>query len=281
MSLWTDFSGASFSNLQVAGVKTRVLRMGPDSGRPVVLLHGRGGHLETFQKNVRAWASHRAVIAFDLLGHGMTAQGGQLYDIGELRSHAEAVIDSVAGQDYDLVGQSLGGWIATLIALDNPLVRRLVLIEPAGFQTEEQRMSDPAVRGAAERGGRAFDTPTPADVALRFAQLLLDEKSIDPEMVELRTRFYRLPGAGEVHKAVRTANNSRWILTDARMTDLRADVLIVRGEHGHIPRAVLTAVALRAGGELVTVPQAKQWPHYENPAVVNTAIGDFIKERAA
>lgn len=281
MSIWTDFAGSSVSFVEVAGVRTRVVQLGPQGGRPLVLLHGRGGHLETFHCNVQELATHRRVIIFDLLGHGLSDHAGSSYDIGELRAHAVAVIEHIAGTDYDLIGQSLGGWIATLVALENAKVRQLVLIEPAGFQSEGERMSDPKVRAAVEKGGRAFDTPTEADVALRFAQLLLNKESIDPEMVALRTRLYVQPGAGAVHKAVRTADNAQWLVTSENMSTLSAQLLIVRGDHGHIPEALLSSVAASAGGQLTTIPQAKQWPHYENPVAANAVIGDFIKETTA
>jgi pimeloyl-ACP methyl ester carboxylesterase len=243
------------------------------------MLHGRGGHLETFERNIPdlASAGYR-VTAFDLLGHGLTEAAGNRYDIGELLSHAGAVVDAVAPNGAVLIGQSLGGWIASLLVTQKRH-RGLVLIEPAGYQSMAERFSDPKVKAAAEAGGRAFDDATEENVALRFRQLLHESASLDPEMVALRARFYRQPGAGQVHKSVRTADNSRWQLNGDALVGADAAPLIIRGVHGHVPAATLADVAHRAGGYLASVADAKQWPHYENPALVNRIIGDYLKER--
>ncbi len=284
MTLWTQFLGGTVEWVDADGVRTRMLRLpGPgDRGQapPLLLLHGRGGHLETFVHNARAWSAHREVIAVDLLGHGLTAQQGERYDIGELLDHVAGVIAHLGVAEIDVVGQSLGGWVAARLALrpDTP-VRRLVLIEPAGLQDESERLADPRVRSAYERGGRSFASPTIDTVRLRFAQLLHDHRKIDDEMVELRLRLYQLPGATAVHQAVRAADNRPWLLTREQLPTLRPPCLFLRGAHGHLPVEVLQQAAdAVAAGRLLTVPDAKQWPHYENPAVVNPAVDQFLQE---
>ncbi|SDY79026.1 alpha/beta fold hydrolase [Herbiconiux ginsengi] len=281
MSIWTELLGGTVAFEEIAGVRTRILRFGPDAGRPILLLHGRGGHLETFVRNIRAWAGDaRPVIAFDLLGHGLTAQAGTRYDIGELHEHARAVRDLVAPGDHDLVGQSLGGWLAVLLAESRP-PRRLVLIEPAGFQSEGERMADPRVRAASAAGGLAFDAATRENVEARFAQLLNDPHRLDPEMVDLRTELYAVPGAGAVHRAVRSGDNARWLIDKERFAALPVAPLIVRGARGHIPAETLRQLAEAPGGALLTIADAKQWPHYENPDAVNPAVIDYLKEKTA
>lgn len=279
MSVWTDLLPAEVKIRTVAGISTRVLRLGPEGAPPVILMHGRGGHLETFVRNASALArDDRSVIAFDLLGHGLTHQAGRNYDIGELLDHARAVIDEYAPAQFDLIGQSLGGWLAVLLARERA-PRGLVLIEPAGFQSPEVRFADPRVRAAADAGGQAFEDASEANVELRFRQLLHEAALIDPEMVTLRTALYRLPGAGAVHRAVRNADNTQWLLSPTALAEIGVPPLIIRGEFAHLPVELLSDVAARAGGRVETIPLSKQWPHYENPDAVNDLIGTYLEER--
>jgi pimeloyl-ACP methyl ester carboxylesterase len=97
-------------------------------------------------------------------------------------------------------------------------------------------------------------------------------------MVALRTALYRLPGAGAVHRAVRRADNTDWQLDRSAIAQTGVAPLILRGEHGHIPTAVLEDVAMRAKGRLVSIPGSRQWPHYENPTVVNEYVDHYLKE---
>ncbi len=278
MSLWTDLLGAEVRYVTAGGVPTRVACLG--SGPPVVLLHGRGGHLETFARNLPALAaSGRRAIAFDLLGHGLTGRHPRnRYTAGDLADHALSVLDALGLTGTDLVGQSLGGWTAALLALRAPeRVRRLVLIEPAGLQPESERLADATVRAAYDRGGRAYAEPTPEAVRTRLAGLLADPEGVDPELVATRTALYRPEEAREVHRLVRAADNTPFLLTPRRLSGLDAPVLFVRGEHGHTPAAVVEAArAAIPRARLLTVPGAKQWPQYERPALVNTALIDFL-----
>ncbi|SEG87830.1 2-hydroxy-6-oxonona-2,4-dienedioate hydrolase [Thermomonospora echinospora] len=280
MSLWTDLLGAEVRYVTAAGTPTRVACLG--AGPPVVLLHGRGGHLETFARNLpHLAAAGRRAIAFDLLGHGLTARRPQSrYTVEDLADHALSVLDALGLAEADLVGQSLGGWTAVQLTLRAPeRVRRLALIEPAGLQSESERLADATVRAAYEKGGRAYAEPTPEAVRTRLAGLLADPEDVDPELVEVRTALYLPEEAREVHRLVRAADNGRFLLTPQRLAGLDVPVLFLRGEHGHTPATVVEAArAAIPRARLLTIPGAKQWPQYERPALVNTALIDFLSK---
>lgn len=85
----------------------------------------------------RALAAHcaaegRACLRFDYSGHG--ASDGRFVDgnIGLWRDQALAVLDAVTTGPQIIVGSSMGGWIALLLALARPQrVRGLILLAPA------------------------------------------------------------------------------------------------------------------------------------------------------
>ncbi|WP_283134555.1 alpha/beta fold hydrolase [Rhizohabitans arisaemae] len=276
-SLWTGLLGAEVRHIPAGGVVTRVVSLG--EGDPVVLLHGRGGHVETFARTLPALAaSGRRAIAFDLLGHGLTGRSPGGYGVERLADHAASVLDALGLDRPDLVGQSLGAWVAVLLALRDPgRVGRLALIEPAGLQPESERLADDRIRTAYERGGQAYREPTPEAVQVRLAGLLHAPETVDPELVQVRTALYAPEQAREVHRLVRAADNDAAVLTPERLARLAVPVLFIRGEHGHTPPAVVhTAAAAVPGARVVTVPDAKQWPQYEQPAVVGEALAEFL-----
>lgn len=83
-------------------------------------------------------AHGRKVVRFDYSGHG--ASGGDFEDgrIGRWLDEARAVVAAEAGEDFLLVGSSMGGWMALLLARDNPAgLRGLVLVAPAPDFTEK------------------------------------------------------------------------------------------------------------------------------------------------
>lgn len=77
-------------------------------------------------------ASGRAFVRFDYSGHGES--DGRFVDgtIGRWRDEALAVLDGLTVGPQVVVGSSMGGWIALLLALAQPQrVRGLVLLAPA------------------------------------------------------------------------------------------------------------------------------------------------------
>lgn len=94
-----------------------------------------------------AWgaAAGRAVVRFDYSGHGRS--GGRFEDgtIGRWLEEADAVVERVCRQPVVLVGSSLGGWIALLLARKlkaQKAVAGLVLVAPAADFTA--RLMEPA-----------------------------------------------------------------------------------------------------------------------------------------
>jgi len=278
VTLWTSLLGASVRYLDAAGVRTRIASLG--SGPPVVLLHGRGGHLETFAATLPGLAAAgRTAIAVDLLGHGLTGRSADAdYRVPALAAHVGAVLDTLGLSRVDLIGQSLGGWVAALLAPER--ADRLVLIEPAGLQPEGVRLAQPHVAAAYARGGRAFEEPTVDAVRGRLAGLLADPAAVDEELVAVRAALYAPAAAREVHRLVRAADNAPWLLTPERLSTLTVPTLFVRGEDGHTPPDVVrAAVDAMPDARLHTVAAAKQWPQFEQPAVVTSLISRFLDER--
>jgi 2-hydroxy-6-oxonona-2,4-dienedioate hydrolase len=274
VTLWTELLGSEVRWIDAGGVRTRVLFAGED-GPAVVLLHGRGGHLESWRANVASLAACHRVVAFDLLGHGLTEGHDGGYAIADLTDHAEAVLDALDVTGALLVGQSIGGWIAARLALRRPdLASGLALIEPAGLQSDDQRLADPAVAAAYVRGGRAFQEPTLEAVRARLEGLVADPSAIDDELVETRRLLYAPAAARAVHMAVRAANNDATLLTPEALAGLSVPTLIVHGATAHTPHDVVDFAARAAGARLVTVAGARQWPQLEQPDLVNALLAE-------
>ncbi|WP_417070572.1 alpha/beta fold hydrolase [Niveibacterium terrae] len=102
--------------------------LGPKSGVPVILLHHLMAVLDDWDPRViDGIAAHRRVIAFD--NRGVGASGGSVPDtIEEMGRDALAFIRAMGLGKVDLLGFSMGGGVAQMIALQDPgRVRRMIL----------------------------------------------------------------------------------------------------------------------------------------------------------
>ncbi len=119
--------------VDVDGVRVALRRKG--SGRPVLFLHGAGftGRWLRFHE---ALARGADVIAPEQPGLGATPPADWIEDFDDLVLHYDAVRRTLGlAEPFDLVGYSLGGWIAARYATWFPeRLRSLTLVVPAGMR---------------------------------------------------------------------------------------------------------------------------------------------------
>ena len=114
--------------IDVGGVPFAYRDLGPDSGVPVIFLHHLMAVLDDWDPRViDGIAAQRRVIAFD--NRGVGASGGSVpHTIEEMGRDAIAFIRALGHKKVDLLGFSLGGGVAQMVALQAPdLVRRMIL----------------------------------------------------------------------------------------------------------------------------------------------------------
>lgn len=112
----------------VGGVPFAYRELGPSSGVPVVFLHHLMAVLDDWDPRViDGIAVQRRVIAFD--NRGVGASGGSVPStIDDMARDAIAFIRVLGYKQVDLLGFSLGGGVAQMVALQAPdLVRRMIL----------------------------------------------------------------------------------------------------------------------------------------------------------
>jgi pimeloyl-ACP methyl ester carboxylesterase len=111
------------------------------SGPTVVWLGGfRSDMAGTKAQALADWAqaSGRAYLRFDYFGHGESGGDFREGTITRWRADALAVLDELIEGDAVLVGSSMGGWIACLVAMvRSERVRAMVLVAPAPDFTEK------------------------------------------------------------------------------------------------------------------------------------------------
>ncbi|PBC10569.1 alpha/beta fold hydrolase [Mesorhizobium sp. WSM3859] len=105
--------------------------------KTIVLLHGFGACREIWRDVMAPLAAEARVLAYDLPGHGRSLQ---CEGMGGAKPAARAILADLAARQLTkvhLVGHSMGGAVATLMALADPgRVASLTLLAPGGFGPE-------------------------------------------------------------------------------------------------------------------------------------------------
>ncbi|HWK67224.1 MAG TPA: alpha/beta fold hydrolase [Rhizobiaceae bacterium] len=144
-----------------------------DGPQVVVLLHGFGGSHQVWTAVQDALSDRATVIAYDLPGHAgsLSWPGG-----GPVKVAVRAILDDLSRrqvQRVHLVGHSMGGAVATIVASSEPeRVSSLTLLAPGGFGPEiNHRLlaryaaarSEMEMRAALE-GMFGFNSPLPEEL---------------------------------------------------------------------------------------------------------------------
>jgi len=251
--------------VEAAGIRLHVEDTGPRDAPAVILLHGFGDSLQTFD----AWASilskQYRVVGLDLPGFGLTGPD-PTGDYSDARSLAvlAALMDRLGLSKASLVGNSMGGRLAWMFASAYPArVEKLVLVSPDGFASpgfEYGRAPDVPLMLRL----LPYTLPKPM-VRMTLAPAYADPRRLSDATVTRYWDFLRAPG---VRRAV-LARTAQTVLQDPLplLRKIQAPTLVVWGEKdGMIPIAnAADYVAAIPHCTLVKLPDAGHVPQEEIP----------------
>jgi 3-oxoadipate enol-lactonase len=233
--------------------------------RPTVVVGGSvGSTLATWDPQLAALSAEFRVIAYDHRGHGGSPAPPGPYSIEDLAIDVVALLDDLGVARAHLVGLSLGGMVAQLIAAHQPQrVDRLVLLCTAAHYPEPQPWTE---RAAAVRSG---GTDAIADAVVE-RWLTVDYRRDHPEEVaRLREMVVSIDDEG--YAACCDAIADMDLRPD--LSRIQAPTLVIAGvEDPALPPERMRELADEiAGSRFVIVPGAHV-PPLEHPDIVTSLL---------
>lgn len=124
--------------LNVGDVRFAFRRLGQADGTPLILLQHFTGTMDAWDPAVaNSLAETRPVIAFNNLGVG-TSTGNTPDTVEQMAADAQAFIRGLGLAKVDLLGFSLGGMLAQVLAVQHPgLIRKIIIADAAPRGGEE------------------------------------------------------------------------------------------------------------------------------------------------
>lgn len=262
--------------IEVAGTRLDVRDSGPKDAPTVILLHGFGSSLHTWEAWAGPLSSDHRVIRFDLPGCGLSPPD-PTGDYSDARSIAVmlALMDRLGVAKASVVGNSMGGRIAWTFASEHPeRVDKLVLISPDGFESPGFEY------------GRKPDVPATVKL-MRYVlpkplvKMSLAPAYADPKVMtdELATRYYDLMRAPGVRDAM-IARMEQSIRFDPvpRLQAIRAPTLLLWGEQDKMIPFTNAADYVKAipDAKLEPLPGVGHLPQEEVPQRSLAAVRAFL-----
>jgi pimeloyl-ACP methyl ester carboxylesterase len=253
--------------IAIAGVELELFETG--EGPPLLFLHNGGGFFPD-QPFIQLLSARHRLIAPSHPGFGRSSLPDWIDACDDIAYVHLELMDRLGLQQVDIVGCSIGGWIAAELATKSPeRVRRLVLVCPEGVKV-----------GPADR----LDIP---DIYAMPADELERISYHDPARMQLDTS--RLSD-GELAIRVRNWETTALLVWEPymhnpklrhRLHRVTAPTLFVRGESdGLVPAEYIAAYArLLPNARIETIAAAGHSPHLEQPDVFARAVLQFLEAK--
>ncbi len=272
---------ARLRTVDIVGARANYVEMG--KGPPLVFVHGLSGAWQNWLEAIPHFARTHRVVALDLPGFGASPMPLWEISIPAYGRFLRDFCERLGIERCSLVGNSMGGFIATEVAISDPeRVDELVLVSAAGITWASARREPARVLG---RLGAAA-----APVAFRyqmagirrprlrraaFQQVFHDPTGIRPELLfETAVPALQSPGYPD---AITTLVG--YDIRD-RLAEIEVPTLVVWGRNDRVvpvPAAFSYQRRIGDNADLVIFDRCGHVPQMERPVRFNRVVEEFLR----
>jgi 2-hydroxy-6-oxonona-2,4-dienedioate hydrolase len=242
-------------------------------GYPTIFVHGVG-----FTSGAESWfpciseglgeVCH--VYAIDQLGWGTVERPQRRYEFGGLVDHIRELQDALGYEKTNIVGHSLGGWVAGVLAYESPeRVNKLAFVANAGLNiAPPPQLAD-------------FKPPTREELEKDVEHI--EDREQRAEQLAARIRCMETPGAVDAYRSVAAMftdmdTRRRYFLT-RRLKHIKAPTLMVFGEQDLIFPPVEGRKFMHdqiKGSQMVVLPDTGHFVPTQRPKELTTLLKKFL-----
>ncbi|GGN28153.1 MULTISPECIES: alpha/beta fold hydrolase [Marinomonas] len=257
--------------------------------KPVLLLtHGIGSSLETWEAQADALADHLRVISWDLPGHGLSDIPHDAFGIETYARFAWYFLDALKIDQTIVGGNSMGGGISVHMMNAYPeRVTHAVLLNAAGLGKDSplpfRLMSLPIL-------GDLMSKPGKMAIDNQIKAIFYNQEEVTDKSKAIIARNVMREGAQAAFvatlKEITTIFGQRKSLyskTLAILSATKKPVLFIHGRHDVvIPLAHSQhAQAMTPASKLIILEECGHTPQLEKPVEVNKRLTEFLLEHEA
>ncbi|MGN8112414.1 alpha/beta fold hydrolase [Paraburkholderia sp. 22098] len=282
-SVWADLRGVTFSQgyLNADGIRTRYISSGSPDKPLLLCLHGVGGHAEAYSRNFGPHGEHFWVVAVDMLGHGWTDKPEIDYQVKDYADHVLSVLKALGRERAHITGESLGGWVATYLAVHHPdVVDHLVLNTAGGWTAHPEVMAR-----LKSLSNQAAEDPSWERIKTRLEFLMCDKSTVSDDLIETRRTIYSQPGFADTMKRIMCLQEMDIrrpnMITEEQYRSIKAPSLVVWTSHDPTatPAEGKEISEMIPNCKYVVMNECGHWPQFEDAELFNRLHIDFLLDK--
>lgn len=258
--------------------------VGPETGPPLLWIHGLGGWLRNWAPNLHAaTALGYRCVAVDLPGFGASDKPDVAFDMPYFRGVLTAWMDALEIERATFIGNSMGGMIALAMAVRNPeRVDRLVLVDAAGVH----RLPRTALALSVNVAGALLRNGGNMTRTIRAMRRWVFEQESPELLAELRLEYakYEDEDAPARRERVRAWRRALWHImrTEYRpwLPTISAPTLVMHGKQDKLVPIEAASILHREipHAKLAAFDHCGHVPQMEVPDKFNASLAEFLAE---
>ena len=252
------------TTIKIAGIDIELFETG--TGAPLLWLHGGQG-FNPDHEFVPLFGARRRLVAPSHPGFGKSAMADWIDNIDDIAHIHLELMDRLGLQHVDVIGNSIGGWIAAEIATKVPeRVRRLVMVGPVGIKVgPSDRLDIPDIFAMPADDAAKLMHHDPAKMKVDLAKMSDDELTA---MLRNRETLALLVWEPWMHNPK----------LKHRLHRITAPALFVRGESDGLVSAdyMQAYAALLPNAQTATIAAAGHAPQQEQPQAFAKTVLEFL-----
>jgi pimeloyl-ACP methyl ester carboxylesterase len=290
-SIHVDLLGTETRFVDTGKYRTRMITV--ENDKPALfLLHGGGGHAETYSRNMVALSKYCRPIAIDFIWHGMsskpaysdkgpTEKGHWLH---QFTDQCIDLMDHLGIEKAAFEGESLGGWIAFDMAINHPhRTSKLILNTSWGMHLDPAHVVEGAsdLTALRDTSMNALLNPT-KELLRKRLDWLMPLGGVTDELVDLRYALWTIPETRdaliEYYERLFAPNIEEFYFQEPEIRTITCPTLVLWTDKNpiHGTDAADRLEAIIPGAEKHIMRGCAHWPQWERPEEHDRVVGTFM-----
>lgn len=291
-TIHTDLLGCETRFYETGKYRTRVIEK-PNDKVPLLLLHGGGGHAETYSRNLNRLAEVARPIAPDFIWHGLSSAPAFNHAephkpghwLTQFTDQILELMDHLKIEKAVIEGESLGGWIAFDMAINHPdRTQGVVLNTTWGMALDPTKVDEGHFDLDALRRTSVGALTNPTKEAIRKRlEWLMPLGGVTEELVDVRyalwTNEQTRKALLEYYELLFAPNIAEFYHNEEAIRKVKCPALVLWTDSNpiHGVDAAHRMGELIDGSSVVILPNSAHWPQWEHPEPHDKAVSDFIR----